>query len=356
MSVDERVGEGLSTSPERREVRQPGLGPVGWARWAWRLLTSMRTALVLLFLLALAAVPGSLLPQRPVSPSKVAAYLADHQTRGPLLDKLGFFTVYSSPWFSAIYLLLFVSLVGCVLPRARLHAKAVRARPPAAPRRLERLPEHRALLVDADPAAAVAAAREVLRSRRYRVDVHENDAAGACSVAAERGHLRETGNLVFHLSLVLVLVGVAAGHLWGFRANIVVPEGSGWSNVPAAYDDVRSGPETNLAGLAPFSVNLSTFTVRYQERGQQSGAPREFSAAVTYRVDPGAPVRSAVVSPNHPLVVDGTKVFVTGNGYAPRFTVRDGTGKVVLRQAVPFLPQDGNMTSVGVVKVPDAQP
>ncbi|HEU4675599.1 MAG TPA: cytochrome c biogenesis protein ResB [Motilibacteraceae bacterium] len=356
MSVDERVGEGLSTSPERREIRQPGLGPVGWARWAWRLLTSMRTALVLLFLLALAAVPGSLLPQRPVSPSKVAAYFSDHPGRAPLLDKLGFFNVYSSPWFSAIYLLLFVSLVGCVLPRARLHAKALRARPPAAPRVLERLPEHRSFAVEADQATVVDAAREVLRGRRYRVDVHEAGRTGGPSVAAERGHLRETGNLVFHLSLVLVLVGVAAGHLWGFRANIVVPEGSGWSNVPAAYDDVRSGPEKDLSKLAPFSVDLSKLTVKYQEGGQQSGAPREFSAAVTYRPEPGAPERTGTVASNHPLVVDGTKVFLTGNGYAPRFTVRDGTGKVVLSQAVPFLPRDGNMTSAGVVKVPDAQP
>ena len=35
----------------------------------WRRLTSMRTALILLFLLAVAAVPGSLLPQRNLNPS-----------------------------------------------------------------------------------------------------------------------------------------------------------------------------------------------------------------------------------------------------------------------------------------------
>ena len=42
----------------------PALSPVELARWAWRQLTSMRTALVLLFLLALAAVPGSIVPQK----------------------------------------------------------------------------------------------------------------------------------------------------------------------------------------------------------------------------------------------------------------------------------------------------
>ena len=92
----------------------------------WRRLTSMRTALVLLFLLALAAVPGSLLPQRPLNQNKVDQYFADHPTLAPVLDRLGLFDVFGSPWFAAIYLLLFVSLIGCVLPRLRLHARAMR--------------------------------------------------------------------------------------------------------------------------------------------------------------------------------------------------------------------------------------
>src|SRR3712207_8123129 len=84
----------------------------------------MRTALVLLFALALAALPGSLLPQRNVAPVRVNDYLADHPTVGPLLDRLGFFSVYTSPWFSAVYLLLFVSLVG----RSEEHTSELQSR------------------------------------------------------------------------------------------------------------------------------------------------------------------------------------------------------------------------------------
>src|SRR5512133_52108 len=129
---------------QREAIIQPRLGPLGWLRWAWRQLTSMHTALFLLLLLAIGAVPGSVWPQRSIDPARTADYLAQHPTAGPWLDRLGFFEVYASPWFAAIYLLLFVSLVGCVLPRSRAHWQAVRARPPRAPRRLERLPEHRA--------------------------------------------------------------------------------------------------------------------------------------------------------------------------------------------------------------------
>ncbi|HBR88404.1 MAG TPA: cytochrome C biogenesis protein, partial [Microbacterium sp.] len=84
---------------------QPALGPVGWMRWGWRQLTSMRTALVLLLLLAIAAVPGSLVPQRSADPNGVTQYYADNPDLAPILDYLSMFDVYTSPWFSAIYIL-----------------------------------------------------------------------------------------------------------------------------------------------------------------------------------------------------------------------------------------------------------
>ena len=69
-----------------------------------------------------------------------------------------------------------------------------------------------------------------------------------------------------------------------------------------------------------------------------------------------APVTRESLSVNHPLSVSGTKVFLLGNGYAPVITVKDSTGKVVYSQATPFLPQDGDYLSLGVVKVPAARP
>jgi len=60
--------------PSRPGAASPaggGFGLVGWLKWAWRQLTSMRIALVLLFLLALGSVPGSMLPQQGNNPSGV---------------------------------------------------------------------------------------------------------------------------------------------------------------------------------------------------------------------------------------------------------------------------------------------
>ncbi len=336
-------------------VSQPRLGPTGWLRWTWRQLTSMRTALFLLLLLALGAVPGSIFPQRSINSARTTDYIATHSTVGPWLDRLGFFEVYASPWFSAIYLLLFVSLVGCVLPRTRAHWTALRARPPRAPRRLDRLPAHADAEIDGSPEEAREAARSVLRGRRYRVHVDDDG-----SVSAESGHLKETGNLVFHLALVLVIVGVAIGHLFGWKGDVIVPVGQTFANSYSRFDTFSPGPWVNPDDLAPFTLTVDKLDASFEEdpakgRGQ-FGQPRDFEAFTTTHARPGAPAQDESIRVNHPLDMDGSSVFLLGNGYAPVITVKDATGRVLYTGATPFLAQDNNYRSVGAVKVPAATP
>ncbi|HEU4330502.1 MAG TPA: cytochrome c biogenesis protein ResB [Lapillicoccus sp.] len=340
-------------SPPRPPVTQPSLGPIGWARWAWRSLTSMRTALFLLLLLSIAAVPGSIFPQRSIDAGRVADFLATNPTTGPWLDRLGFFEVYSSVWFSAIYLLLVVSLVGCIVPRSRLHWHTLRAKPPRAPRNLGRLDHHVELSYAGDLVSARSAASDALRRRRFRVVSHDDE-----SVSAENGYLRETGNLVFHIGLCVVIVGVAIGHLFGWRGDVIVTEGETFSSTLSSYDSFLPGPMTDPENLPPFTVNLRSMQATFEDQvgGAQFGAPRSFGADVTTTERPGGPASEDQISPNHPVTLDGTDVFLLGNGYAPVVTVRDGSGAVLYQQATPFLAQDNVYTSVGAIKVGAARP
>jgi cytochrome c biogenesis protein len=337
------------------QAELPRLGWRGGLRYLWTQLTSMRTALVLLFALALAAIPGSLVPQRRISPVRVTDFINEHPTLGPIYDKLGLFNVYTSPWFSAIYLLLFVSLVGCIIPRIGVYAKALRARPPKTPRNLARLPAYTAAeiadreIADSDHEILDRAAA-ALRRRRYRVDVSDD------SVAAERGYLREAGNLVFHISLLFVLTGVAIGALLGYRGTSVVIVGQGFSNNLTQYDDFSAGAQFTDADLVPFSVTVKNFDVKFETGSVQRGAARLFRADVEVTSGAGAAPRQEILEVNKPLHIGGTTVHLIGHGYAPKVTVKDAQGNVAFSGPVVMLPQDGNFSSVGTIKAPDARP
>ena len=350
MSASTDTAPSGTSAPPPPPPAPPALTPRELGRWAWRQLTSMRTALILLFLLALAAVPGSIIPQRNIDAVAVGRWQESHPRLTPVYDKLGLFSVYDSVWFSAIYILLMVSLVGCILPRVRTYWRGFRARPPKAPRNLARLPESRSLTLDEEPSAVLGRAGEALRRRRYRVDIGED------SVAAERGYLREAGNLLFHVSLLVVLVGFAVGGLFGYTGSVIVVRGQGFSNSLSQYDDFKPGTFFGPDDLKPFNINIDDFRVKFLRSGQQAGMPTDFSADVTYSEAPGQPERTQRLAVNHPLELDGGSVFLVGHGYAPLVTVRDGDGNVAYKGPAIFLPQDSTFESFGVVKVPDAMP
>ena len=341
---------GAATNPPQPPSAPSALSPLELARWAWRQLTSMRTALVLLFLLALGAVPGSVVPQANIDASKVATWKADHPSLTPVYEKLGLFDVYGSVWFSAIYLLLMVSLVGCIVPRLRVYWRGMRALPPKAPRNLSRLPESRSVEVDTAPDAVLAKAAEVLRKRRYRLVSTDTTLSG------ERGYLREAGNLVFHTSVLVVLVGFALGQLYGYKGGVITVVGQGFSNSLSQYDDLAPGRMFDPDSLSPLSLTVKDFHVKYLTSGPEMGQPETFAADLDYQAAPGAPTEHKKLEVNHPLNLDGVNVFLVGNGYAPVVTVRDGHGDVAYQGPVVFLPQDPTYSSFGVVKVPDASP
>lgn len=338
----------------------PPLPPRQFARWFWRQLTSMRTALLLLLLLALAAIPGSFIPQTKVDPAAVVRFDREHETLTPIFDNLGLFSVYTSAWFSAIYILLMVSLIGCIVPRTFVYLRALRARPPKAPARFDRLPASASYETDDDPADVVDRAAAVLRRQRWRVDVdpvgEQNGADGVGVVRAEKGLLREAGNLTFHIAAVVVLVAVAMGSLWGYKGSVIVVEEEGFSNTLTQYDDFSAGGLFDAGELAPFSLQLDRFDARFEIGGPQDGQPREFRARGSYVAEPGAEPTPFDIEVNHPLDVGDSSVYLVGQGYAPVVTVRDGDGEVVFSGPVPFLPEDASYTSSGVVKVSEAVP
>ena len=327
-----------------QEIEVPELGSVGLLRYGWRQITSMRTALILLLLLGVAAIPGSLVPQRTQNPIEVGEYFKNSPELAKWMDQFFLFDVYGSPWFSAIYILLFISLIGCVLPRTIEHFHSARALPPATPKNLDRMEHHTSWSAQGDE---LEKARAWFKSKRFRF--LEKDG----SISAEKGFARETGNLFFHLALILVLLGISFSSLFGMRGMAILNVGERFINTTTSYDSLNYGKLFNENNLSDFVLTVEKFTAKYNV---VTSSPEDYTLDVKFAKGDLTQSELRTIKVNSPLKMGNTSIYLQANGYSPVVTVRDSKGNVAMQGPVPFLPQDSNLRSIGAIKVPDADP
>ena len=232
--------------------------------------------------------PGRCCRSRGPTPARCSSTSPRTPALAPWLNHLGLFNVFAAPWFAAIYLLLFASLVGCVVPRTFRLVGSARTPPPRAPRNLGRLPHSASYPSALAPEAAVDAAAAMLGGQRFRL---RRPAAGDSGhwVSAEKGYLREVGNLLFHLSLLGVLLSIAVGGLFGYKADKLLVEGQAFADttlrarrVPPGAAGHRVRPGAVLADAEQVHRRATSTS------GESRGQPSDFDADVTYAASPGA--------------------------------------------------------------------
>jgi cytochrome c biogenesis protein len=193
----------------------------------------------------------------------------------------------------------------------------------------------------------LAAAEKWLKSNHFRI------AKNGKSIAAEKGYLRETGNLVFHLSLIVVLLGIAGSSVFGMRGEAIVNVGERFINTPTTYDNLTPGRFFSIDDLPPFIIKVNNFDATYDP---ENNMPLDYELKVTTQDGIDAEPVDRIVKVNSPLTFGSTRVYLQANGYSPLVTVRDKSGAVKFEGPVPFLPQDANLSSIGAIKVPDMDP
>lgn len=316
-----------------------GIGVTGWLRWGWRQLTSMRNAIIMLLLLVIALIPASILPQKRQDPVLAREWIESNGLWGNILDALGFFNILTAPWFAAIYILLFVSLVGCIVPRSFTLARDIKAGPGRVPARLSRYESY--------------ASRETSLSESEAYDRVEKNLRGFRTVrrdggvSAQNGYLREAGNLVFHMSLLGLLIVFGLSQALSFRGQAILVEGETFTNSVLTYDTFERGILVDEESLPPYRITLNSMTPEFYE----DGSPSAFAADVTILMNDSE--EAATIRPNEPLDIDGTNVYLSGNGYAPRIRVTDSAGSVVFDEYVVLPDITQTYISTGVIKVPD---
>jgi cytochrome c biogenesis protein len=291
----------------------------------------MRTALILLLLIALAAVAGSLVPQVSVADARIASIFRDHPLRARIYEQLGLFDVFGSWWFTLLYSLLLVSLAACLLPRTRAFIRNLRTKPTPA-RELDVLRHYAEVEVPSDPEHAILGARRVLRRRLFRV----SGPNGAPSLAADKGIGREGGSLLFHWAFFVLLVGIVWGKGTGFSGQAVVVEGQAWTEAHANFDGTLREGSFFGEDHSGVQIRVEDFKATYRMTGQ----PQDFVTRAELLNADGTPARQVDIRVNHPAEIDGVKFFQFGYGWAPVIRVeRDGVpildGPVVCQQNAP---------------------
>ena len=319
-----------------------------YARKSWNWLTSMRTALALLFLLAIAAIPGALLPQRSLNESNVVEYIENNGRLAEVYDRLQLFDVFSSTWFTAIYVLLLISLVGCILPRSIEHYKAMKTPVVRAPRNLARLQHHGTGVINQSVDEVESNALRLLKGWRTNTFTAEEDRAGARSISAEKGYIREFFNLVFHLGIVGMIITAGLGRIFYYEGMVIVvtdgeqnTQDSVFSNTATAnFDSFRAGANFDGTGLTTFCFEAHDFSADYLPSGQAEMFRSNISYAVGDDIfnDPDT-WTDYELRVNHPLRVEGDRVYLQGHGFAPTFTVTWPNGES-RTQTVQWRPDD----------------
>ncbi|SDC54553.1 cytochrome c biogenesis protein [Cupriavidus sp. YR651] len=297
----------------------------------YRLLGSMRFAVGILVVVAIAASIGSVVPQN----AGLAAYVSSYgESLASLLAFLGLTDVYHTVWFAALLVIMAMSTGICVIRNGVPMVRQMRDPQDHVNRRFVAGMPARTALEHADGEALLAEVSPLLRRARYRTAVRRHD-NGALLIAARRGGSRRLGYLFTHTAIVLITVAAFLNSDIALRARVAlglsqietrslsvgkVPAESKLANDTLSYRGqvtLSEGEDASHAIVAmgdgylvqslPFSVHLRRFhIVRYA-----NGQPRDFVSELEVRRPGHAPTQHAL-RVNHPLVVDGVTLYQSG--------------------------------------------
>ncbi|MFN2466171.1 MAG: cytochrome c biogenesis protein ResB [Candidatus Dormibacteria bacterium] len=260
----------------------------------WRTLARMKTAVILLAIVAGLSIVATLLPQKALQPQRASDWIQAHQVLGAPFDRLGLFSVYESWVFIVPLVLMYVSLGNCVFTRSRAMYRRWRRGLPRGPQ-----------------------------------------------------FIGEAGSLVFHLSFFVLLAGVLYNLAAGFTAYVNVVEGDSVVEARSSYDQVEEGALFSPAQHRGFEVKVDKFDATYYPGGK----PRDFVTSATL-IDHGRVVRHQDIRVNQYLAYQDVKFYQASFGWAPVVQIFDPSGTKVFDQPVLFS-GDANFAH-GVLKAPAA--
>ena len=300
-----------------------------FGRSVFELMSSMRFAISLLSILAVASIIGTVLKQA----EPYNNYLIQF---GPfwfeVYEKLGLYDVYHAAWFLVILTFLVASTSVCITRNAPNFAREMKSfREHISEQSLNAFKHQHAASTPHTPEALAASAQRYLEGQGYKVKSLPRE--DGVLLAAKAGSWNRLGYFLAHSAIVLICIGglmdgnliFKAQQLLGykkietrdipqsqvpaisrltpsnpsFRGSVQIPEGS---SADVAFLNVADG---YLVQELPFTVALKQFRIEHYTTGQ----PKSFESDIELFDRAGKKIRAATISVNHPLIHDGVAIY-----------------------------------------------
>jgi cytochrome c biogenesis protein len=264
-----------------------------------RFLTSIRVAIILLIVLAVASILGTLIPQG----RTLEEYTARYGSLSTLFIRLQLTELYRSIWYLGLLGLFALNIAVCTLDR--LGPKLRRTFHPKIendPKALVGMKIKDKIRLNVDLQAAKAAAATALKASHYRIRLKE-DGDRRVHLLGRKRMDGLFGSDFVHVGLLVIIAGGIVTAFGGFRTNLNLNPG-----------DIKDVPN------AGFAVRLDKFeTEKYPD-----GSVKDWKSTLTI-LENGVPSRTQIVEVNHPLVHRGFSFYQTAYGFnweAPDLEIR----------------------------------
>ncbi len=270
----------------------------------WKFFTSLKLAIFVIILLAIASVIGTVIEQnQPLE--KYRHFYSDGTIR--LFEKLSLFDMYHSWWFLLLLVLFTVNLICCTVDRLPRVVRIVRNPKTTLDENLEKS----LTFVDrwkkkGDLPALAETYQKALAGAFARPQVTEN--SGTLHLYAEKGVVSRFGVYVTHISIIIIFLGAIIGNVFGFKGYANIVEGESVTTVPT-----RGG--TNHVDLG-FALRCNKFWVEYYPSGQ----PKEYASDLSV-IENGREVLRKTIEVNDPLRYKGVWFYQSSYGAAGASTV-----------------------------------
>lgn len=247
--------------------------------------TSVRTTITLLFLLALCAIIGTIIPQGELSHTHG---MAGQTFSNRLVLILDLNNVYRSWWFTSLLGLLAFNILGCLLKRLPLiisEWKGTKKKFSFSVKFMDsRSPENLKKLL-------ISPIRNM-----FKGDPTIVDRAGSLTLSWERNRIYLWGFPLIHVAIIIILIGGLIGVFWGFRGHVQIRVGDKSSN----FGLLSTGEIREL----PFTIMVDGFTLTKYPTGE----PKEFRSDVRLVASDGHELKGSILV-NHPLTFKGISLY-----------------------------------------------